>query len=121
MSRPAFGAGRPTPRVTRRALLAGASAGLLTAACSSPGDEPARRDSRSQDGKDATIFDLSLTEKYRYRPVHVVAPEFVDDHRSAVGTVDALTRSDATLHAPFAAVEVDVERADGVQIGRAHV
>jgi hypothetical protein len=112
VSGPALGAGRPSPRVTRRSLLAGASAGLLAAACTTPASEPAR----PRTGKDATIFDLSLTEKYRYRPFHVVSPEFVDDQRPALGTVDALTRSDAVLQAPFAAVEVDVERADGVVV-----
>jgi hypothetical protein len=98
--------------VTRRGLLAGAGAGLLSAACTMPTRQPAR----PQNGKDATIFDLSLSEKYRYRPFHVVSPEFVADHRSAVGSADAVTRSDATLHAPFAAVELDVERADGVLV-----
>lgn len=116
MNGPASGAGRPSPRVSRRSLLAGAGAGLLTAACTSPGNQPARSDARPRPGKDATIFDLSFTEKYRYRPFHVVSPEFVDDHRSAVGPVDALTRSDATLHAPFTAVEMDVERAEGVLV-----
>ena len=108
---PALGAGRPSPYVTRRSLLATAAAGLLTAACTGPGDNPVRRPvKRSAKGKDATIFDLSLAEKYRYRPFHVVAPEFVDDQRSAVGAVDGLTRSDATLQAPFAAVEVEVQQ-----------
>jgi len=45
-----------------------------------------------------------------------VAPGFIDEERPRTGTVDAVTRSDATLHAPFAAVEVDVERADGVVV-----
>jgi hypothetical protein len=70
----------------------------------------------SPHGKDAAIFDLSFTERHRYRPFHLVAPGFVDDERPRAGTVDAVTRSDATLHAPFAAVEVDVERADGVVV-----
>jgi hypothetical protein len=103
----------PAARVlSRRSLLAGAGAGLLTAACTASGTDPARPPS----GKDATIFDLSFTEQHRYRPFHVVAPGFIADERSAIGAVDGLSRSDAVVQAPFAAVEVDVVRAGGVLV-----
>ena len=100
---------RAGPTISRRALLTGASAGLLTAACTTDGAPTPTR-------KDATIFDLSLTEKHRYRPFHVVAPGFVQDSRTGVGDVTTLTRSDASPQAPFAAVEVDVEGGDGVLV-----
>jgi hypothetical protein len=107
-----YPADRPTPALSRRTLLAGAGAGLLAAACTAPGSSPAP----PRSGKDATIFDLSFTEQYRYRPFHVVAPGFVDDERSSLGAVDRLTRSDAVPPAPFAAVEVDVENAGGIVV-----
>ena len=89
-------------------MLVGAGAGLLSAACSSSGTPPPR--------KDAIIFDLSLTERHRYRPFHLVAPNFVQASAQASGPVDELTRSDTSPQAPFAAVEVDVERAGGVVV-----
>ena len=94
--------------LSRRAVLLGAGAGLLAGACTSP-DTPHPR-------KGVTIFDLSFTELHRYRSFHVVAPGFVQEAHPAVGDVAGLTRSDASPQAPFAAVEVDVERAGGVVV-----
>jgi hypothetical protein len=62
------------------------------------------------------IFDLSFTERHRFRPFQVVAPGFRQESRSSVGRVRDLTRSQASPPAPFAAVEVDVERVDGVLV-----
>ena len=97
------------PVLSRRALLTAAAAGLVSTACAN--DPPERLV-----GKDATIFDLSFTEKHRYRPFHVVAPGFVQDSRPAVGETGDLVRGDASPQAPFAAVEVDVGRAAGVVV-----
>jgi hypothetical protein len=90
-------------------VLTGAAAGLLTTACTTT--HPAR-----PDGKGATIFNLSFTERHRYRPFHVVAPGFVQESRATVGEIRDLTRSDISPQAPFAAVEVDIVQATGTVI-----
>ena len=100
---------RTGPRIGRRGLLAATAAGLLTAACTTEGAPAPPR-------KDATIFDLSLTERHRYRPFHLVAPGFVQDTRTGLGDVSTLTRSDRSPPAPFCAVELDVEGGDGVLV-----
>ncbi len=94
----------------RRTLLLGGAAGAL-AACTPTTGRPDPTRSR----KDAAIFDLSLTEQHRYRLFHVVAPGFVQDERPG-GEVDTITLSDTTPPAPFAAVEVEVERLGGVVV-----
>jgi hypothetical protein len=67
--------------------------------------------------RDATIFDLSFTETRRYRPVHVVAPGFVAEQRTAVGETGTTVRSSSSPPAPYAAVEVDLESiGDGVVV-----
>ncbi|QWZ09899.1 hypothetical protein KRR39_09305 [Nocardioides panacis] len=94
------------PLLSRRTVLAGA-AGLLVSACTAttPPSE-----------KEQTIFDLSLTERHRYRPFHVVAPGFVQDGREGEDETGAVTRGDRSPQAPFAAVEVDVVRPGGVLV-----
>lgn len=62
------------------------------------------------------VFDLSLTERHRYRPFHVVAPAFVAEQRPDVGRIEQLTRSARSPAAPFAAVEVDVEDQAGTVV-----
>ena len=115
-----------SPQLSRRSLVVAAGAGLLTAACTS--SRPARSGTTSNPAsrtgstpasvppstKDAAIFDLSFTEQHRYRPFHVVAPEFVQDRQSDLGRVGSLTRSEHSPPAPFAAVEVDVANVEGV-------
>lgn len=62
------------------------------------------------------VFDLSFAERHRFRPYHVVAPEFVAVSRPRLGEVDRMTRSDRSPEAPFAAVEVDVQRQAGTVV-----
>ena len=102
------------PAISRRALLTGAASGLLVTACTTDG--PPSSTSSDHRGKDATIFDLSFHEKYRYRPFHVVAPGFVQESRTSVGEVGDLTRSEVSPQAPFAAVEVDVTGGAGTVV-----
>lgn len=65
---------------------------------------------------DGAVFDLSFTERHRYRPFEVVASAFVAEHRPRLGEVDRLTRVDRSPEAPFAAVEVEVERQAGTVV-----
>jgi hypothetical protein len=106
------------PSVSRRALLSGAAAGLLTSACTpaDSGNPSGGRSGPRPTGKDATIFELSFTERYRYRPFHLVAPGFVEDRRSALGDVATLTLSDRSPAAPFAAVELEVSDGSGIVV-----
>jgi hypothetical protein len=62
---------------------------------------------------DGAVFDLSFTERHRYRPYQLVAPAFVAECRARVGEVDRLTRSDRSPEAPFAAVELEVQHQAG--------
>jgi hypothetical protein len=64
----------------------------------------------------ARVLDLTFTERHRYRPFHLLAPGGVVESRAWVGAAAGLTRSDRSPPAPFAAVEVDVRRADGVLV-----
>jgi hypothetical protein len=66
----------------------------------------------AQDG----VLDLVLRQRHRFRPYHVVAPEFVAETRSPTDEVDELTRSERSPEAPFAAVEVDVQQQGGTVV-----
>ncbi len=65
---------------------------------------------------DGAVFDLSFAERDRYRPFQVVASAFVAEARPRLGEVDRLTRVDRSPEAPFAAVEVEVERQAGTVV-----
>ena len=97
------------PAITRRVFLTGIGLGGAAAVtgCWAFDDDP------HDTTKEAAIFELSFDITARFRPFHLVAPEFVQAEDPSAGDVAGLTRSDASPQAPFAAVEVDVEQGTG--------
>jgi hypothetical protein len=64
--------------------------------------------------KEPVIFDLSLTERVRYRPFHLVSPAFVEERRLDTRVDDLVLGG--VPPAPFAAVELRVDGLDGTLV-----
>ena len=63
----------------------------------------------SDPAKESAIFDLSFSVDSRFRPFHLVAPEFVQVSEPAAAPRTDVVRTKISPQAPFAAVELDVE------------
>ena len=97
-------------RASRRSVLLGASAALVTG-CTADSPPRATRPSSAApttaptDAQEATIFDLSLEETHRFRPFELVAPGFEADVSGGPGRAGPV--------APFAAVELRLDGGSG--------
>ncbi len=99
--------GRAGVRTSRRAVLLGSAAAATLSACDDTTGREGRGPSTTTDMKEHAIFDLTLDEVDRFRPVALVAPGFVA-HESGPTSTPRLVRQDTGPAAPFASVVLDV-------------